>query len=485
MVELVTLTTIALSILSIIISLIVYGSIREKVKYSVVIDFVAFLTLVDIFLWNLMPAILRLFSGGQHEISIGVSPVEMLEVYTIEFISLLLFYIAFIAIFRVTKLNFVYFRLNSIRKIIYRNKSQVSNLYTPYFSSKLKPFKLFSIFIIALGVYFEIQKLALGGQVGITPALDWILVPVVTKSSFIFLLHFVFINKINSRQSMGSVLFVVTLFMLLGLGAANGSHGNIVAPVLYIIFYNIFHNMNRATIYVSLFLIAFLSLFYEEMHQVRAYASMANVENIGAFEKLNLILNSDSAVSETHTPGSSFLDKVEWRFGENSRKSVGYVRMYDKGESAGFLPLINSLHLLPRSFFPEKPTPGSVDGTELGMGIRLMHYELVGSLWNMSGFFTGLHSYWEHGLLGVIITSVLVGVYSAILLILFGNMIYVGLPLIIIMNDTWWWALPKLWSYEVSIQLFNILIPFLVIWYGFKFLYIMVKNGIRFILIKD
>lgn len=474
--------TILLSAVSILISLIVYGSIRDKVKFPVVVDFVAFLTAVDLFLWHLMPAILRFISGGQHEVVDGIDASEILQVYFIEFASLLFFYVSFIAIFRVSKLNFVYLNRSSVLEIIRCNRIQVSSLYSSYSSLSMKPQKLFSQLIVAMGVYFELQRLILGAEPGIMPALDWLLVPVVIKSSFLLLLHNVFTSKLSHNRLEPSASLLL-LFLLLGMGAVNGSHGNIFAPVLYILFYNIFHNRNNTTLYVGFLLVMFLALFYEEMHQVRAYQQMADVERTGTIEKLGMIVGSESPLSETHTAGSGFLDKVEWRFGENSRMSVGYLRMYDEGASAGLNPVANSLYLLPRSFYPEKPIPGSVDGTELGLGMRLMHREIRGTLWNMSGFFTGLHSYWEFGLGGVALISLIIGMYSALLLLFCGNFYYLGLPLIIIMYDTWW-AMPKLWSYEVSIQLFNLLIPFLAIWFFFKAAYKTAIAVKRWLLIK-
>lgn len=464
-----TFITIILSLVSLMVAVAVFGSIRNKTKYPIVIDFLAFASAVNIFLWHSMPAILRLSSYGQHEVSDRIDHFEILTVYTIEFISFILFFIPFLIIFRVKKINLLYFRKSSILQIISDNRSYVYNNYSSYFLQSIRPHSLFILILTFIGLYFQFQRHFIGQDPSLFPALDWLLVPIVYKSALFLVIHSVFTLEFSNNKILKAYFVLILIIFLIG-DIAQGSHGSIFAPVLYFIFYNIFHNLSRPVIYLSIILILFLSLFYEEMHQVRAYNNMANVESMGVVEKLTSI-TSDDGLSDTHTPGNNFLDKIEWRFGENSRMSVGYLRMYDRGYTAGLNPLENSLYFLPRNFYPQKPIPGSIDGTELGLGMRLMNREIRGTLWNMSGFFTGVHSYWELGIFGVFIISLFVGLYSSLLTLYCGNFYYLGLPLIIIMHDTWWWATPKLWSYEVIIQLFNLFIPFLFIWFFFKFTY--------------
>lgn len=471
----VTLASILFSLISILISLITFGSVRDKVKFPIVVDFLAFMATINIILWHLMPAVLRLFSGGQHEIADLIDPAEILEVYSIEFLSLFVFLCSFFIFTGISKLKLTYIRRSSLKQVVRENTIHIRNFYLSYLLQRVKPEKFFLIFIVSLGVLFNIQRLIIGIQPTIIPALDWLIVPIVLKAALFLLVHNVFISEL-SRKKIEKIISLVVLFFFLLLDGAQGSHGSLFAPILYLVFYNIFHNKNSATIKLSFLMVVFLALFYEEMHQVRAYANMAKVDRLGPVEKIQLIINSDTPLSNTHTPGSGFLDKVEWRFGEHSRMSVGYLRMYNRGKSAGLNPLENSFHLLPRYFYLDKPIPGSIDGSELGLGMRLIHREIRGTLWNMSGFFTGLHSYWEFGLGGVVVVSLFVGAFSVFLIFLCGNFKYLGLPLMIIMHDTWWWSTPKIWSYEISIQLFNLLIPFLFIWVIVKLVYTFVLN---------
>ena len=266
-----------------------------------------------------------------------------------------------------------------------------------------------------------------------------------------------------------SALMLITI-----IGISGGSHGNIVAPFIYIIFYYIFHNKHQALLYVGVLSMVFLLFFSQQMHQLRSYQTAYNTIPLTEVYKL-LYSFEDSPVSDIYTANRNFLDKVEWRFGENSRKSVGYIRMYDDGESPSYMPLINSLYLLPRNFYKDKPVPGSVDGDASTTGMRLIHNKIDGAKWNMSAFFTGLHSFWEYGFTGLIVTSILIGLYSAAVILFCGNLIYLGLPLIIVLHDTWW-EMPKLWSSEVVIQFTRIVIPFLIVWYIYKYIYIIIKN---------
>jgi hypothetical protein len=474
------LMTILLSLVSIFATLLTYGSIRDKVRHSIVVDFVAFLTTIDIFLWNLLPAFLRIFSGGQWESDQGISSFEMIQVYTLEFVSLLLFYLSFFVVFRIRKLNSCYFGIASVKRIIHSNKSHILHTYSQFLSPIIKRYDLFFILIILSGLYITIGSRFFGIEnPTIIPGLGWLLKPVIGSSFSIFLVHYVFLSNLYMRITTKIVSLVALLFLLI-LGITDGSHGNIFGPFIYIVFYNIFHNIHRPLLYIGILSMVFLLLFRHEMHEFRTFKEGIGV-SVSTFEALKLITTSGGrpSVSETRT-SRSLLDEVEWRFGENSRKSAGFIRMYNDGESPGYAPFLNSLYVLPRQFYDQKPVPGSVNGDALTIGSRLIHAKIAGTKWNMSGFFTGLHSFWEYGFTGLIVHSIVIGVYSAIVLIFCGNLFYLGLPLIIVLHDTWW-AMPKLWSSEVVIQFSRILIPLLIVWYVFKYLHIIFTKIKRYI----
>jgi len=471
--------SVGLSFLSIFLTLLTYGSIRNKVKNPIVIDFVTFLSVIVLLMWHFLPSLLRLFSGSQFEVEIGIMPSEILMVYFLEFISLVIFYIVILISFRVTKISLIYVRIKLLMRALVKGKEEIVKIYLIRGDTRLREFVVFSMIMSVLGFYVTFSR-ALTGGASIAPLFDWILLPVVNKTALFFLLHLVFVVNLQKRRVLGFIVFFL-FSLLLVMNISGGSHGNIVAPAIYLFFYNIFHNHVRSSMVLVMCSIIFLAVFSEEMHQVRAYTQERGNKDISTVEKLNLIVNSTSKVSDTNTPGENILSQMEWRFGENSRMSVGLIRMYDKGMGAGFNPLLNSLYVLPRSWYEEKPIPGSVDGSELGLGMRLMHKEIRGTIWNMSGFFTALHSYWEFGFFGVFVISLLIGVYSSILLKIVSGMPYMGLPLIVSLYDTWW-QMPKLWISEAVLQLTTIFIPIVIVWYLFKFCYstlLFSKNIVR------
>ena len=166
-----TLMTVFLSLMSILSTLLIYGGIRNKIKYPIVVDFVAYLTTIDICLWNLLPAFLRIFSGGKWEAEQNISSVEILYVYTLEFISLLFFYLSISVVFRIRNLNFCYLRLSLLKRIIRSNNIQILNTYSKYSSRFRRCYDLFFILIITSGLYLAINRI-FGISATIIPVLD-------------------------------------------------------------------------------------------------------------------------------------------------------------------------------------------------------------------------------------------------------------------------------------------------------------------------
>lgn len=462
--QILTAFTVVISLINILVTLVVFAGLRKKYRYPLPLDFFAFLFLASFIMWYLVPAVLRLFSNSQYELAVGIDNIEILQVYLYETISLISYLAAFPLIFKTNKFSFAYLRPNTLIHIMKRSRATVKSLYVKKDRS-LNAFQFLSNTII---VYYFLKHMEMryGIDVGIYFSLfDWFIAPLALKAGPILILHNVFISHIQENQFKYYIWFSLLVLTLI-LGVASGSHGSVIGPILYIAFHLIFFSRPKSIIAISLVAVGVTLIFAEEMHATRAMNLALSQNELSAID--NLLLIADS--SEHQTDENSLLDRVEWRFGENSRKSVGYIRMYERGFSADIMPVLNSMYILPRSMITNKPIPGSIDGTELGVGMRLMHREIEGTLWNMSGFFTGLHYYWEFGMLGMIIYSLISGCYSATLLLYAIKSRFLGLPLMIIMHDTWW-AMPKLWISEIVVHFFNVLLPLIALWLVVSFIF--------------
>lgn len=127
---------------------------------------------------------------------------------------------------------------------------------------------------------------------------------------------------------------------------------------------------------------------------------------------------------------------------------------------AGLQPILSSLYApLPRSFFPDKPIPGSIGDDKYSMGMYLINADMRGEWWNMTEFFSSAHAYWEFGVLGVVIITIFSAFYISILSIVFLRVGIFGIPLILLFFKPWGYNEPKIWMYEIPLQIFQYIIP--------------------------
>lgn len=206
------------------------------------------------------------------------------------------------------------------------------------------------------------------------------------------------------------------------------------------------------------------------MHNMRSYSY-----NETPLERLLVILDEDKNPNDSNF---SLVDKAEYRLGVPSKMSVGYVRMYDNDRGASYKPFINSLYsIIPRRFYSDKPVSGSLNGDKLSTGPHLINGEIEKSIQNMSGHYTGLHFYWEAGYVGVLILSILSGVYTYFLFGLLDRLGGASLFFTLVAYDTWW-GIVKLWSSEIVIQMVTYMIPLLLFYYFFSVFCLLIrKNG--------
>jgi hypothetical protein len=103
------------------------------------------------------------------------------------------------------------------------------------------------------------------------------------------------------------------------------------------------------------------------------------------------------------------------------------------------------------------------------MGMYIIQIVMNEAPWNMSDFFTGVHSYWELGIIGVVVFSFLSALFISFCANYFARFSLAGLPLMMTMLFPPWNE-PKLWISQIILQFFHILFPLVLIWYVCKFI---------------
>jgi hypothetical protein len=174
----------------------------------------------------------------------------------------------------------------------------------------------------------------------------------------------------------------------------------------------------------------------------------------------------DLGVNSEKLANRSPLQEIEWRFGASTRMGTAFLKLYDRGQSAGFNPIKHSLQgFLPRFLDPDKPQPSTLDGDDIfSQGMYIIAREIVGfDTYSMVEFPTGAHFYWEFGILGVLGLSAVSGMYIGLCAHFFSKLGIVAVPLMIAVFKPWGYVDPKIWVSDVAMQIYQVILPLLVL----------------------
>jgi len=142
--------------------------------------------------------------------------------------------------------------------------------------------------------------------------------------------------------------------------------------------------------------------------------------------------------------------------------STAFLYLYDRGEGAGINPILNSFFgFMPRSIFPNKPHPSTLDGDDiLSQGMYIIYREIHGgNSASMVEFSTGGHFYWEFGLIGVFVLSIISGMYMALCVKFFSKLGLFSIPLMYAVFKPTGYVEPKMWVSDILMQIYQIIIP--------------------------
>lgn len=388
-------------------------------------------------LWYTVPSILNDIYP-KFDLNIGFSLYEKSIVTTLEITSLLIWSIPF----------FIFPKIKINKKSGYKFRGSFEDIVT---------------FIAFLGLISFICYVV---GVKLNLPFSFLYVQLSVKLLPIFCVYTIY----NSNNSL-YVFFSFILLLMIAVGG--GSHGPIVFMGIYSLYLAIKKKkyFRRTAVAMSIVLISLIS-YGDLLHEVRSL-DIGKISKLSVLDKLALISGVKSNINDltlTHeSDGTTNLEQVIWRFGENRRVSSGYLRWVKTNGFVGSAPVLNSLKsIIPRQYWSDKPEPGSYDGSQYGKGMHVIHLMTYGNGKNMSSFYTGLHEYWQYGVFGVLVLPFIVGVlqYSVIAFFL-GLGVYGRLCLLATFSI--WWQMPKLWLSEVILHLFTIYLPLLLIFVCYHF----------------
>ncbi len=417
-----------------------------------------FILSYKILFYFFMPAILRGVGDWAKDREIGAKPFEIATVYGIESISLITW-----LVFLILTLYWIGFgdRFN-----ISKGKEKSEPFRSPIAAGSVTPSekwplveRVAMVFMVVICLlYLCYFPYTLDAIAALNIGQGSLIQPVVMLSGPIVGLYLFSVGK-GGRLIfvLSMVVTVLALFSYI----TYGSRGQVISVALFLTFIYLFVSRKTYILYIAIVGIVLIVMSHNVMTIVRArddFKSKSMTENF-------MVMIAEIGANRDD---GDFWGALDFRFGEASRRSVGFLRLVDSGICAGFNPIKSSLYgLIPRRYFPDKPVQGSIDGTKEGMGMYIIHSVMTPGSANMSDFFTGLHAYWELEFLGVFLFSAISGVFIALCVGFFGKFGSAGLPLMMIMLKPPWLE-PKLWISEIIGDIFHTLIPLVVLWYAIK-----------------
>jgi hypothetical protein len=258
---------------------------------------------------------------------------------------------------------------------------------------------------------------------------------------------------------------VSTLFGILSIS----TRGAIVYSLLFIFFlvWFILHDRKAKIIAISIFLCLIIVYFVFGGLLI----GKININEEGS-------ITVETGVGNDKKGDRSTIDEIEWRFGASTRLGTAFINLYNRKQDAGINPIKNSLlGILPRSINPEKPQPSTLDGNDIySQGMYIIYREIYGyDTFSMSEFPTGAHFYWEFGFFGVIILSLLSGLYITLCAHFFSKLGLIAIPLIVSVFKPWGYVDPKIWVSDIVTQIYQIILPLILLYLIANFICI-IKN---------
>lgn len=412
-------------------------------RYAYLIVF--YYTVTRVILFLLVPAVLRLGSGWYYDRVVSVKPGEVVTVYVIEFISYSVWSMGFILVSK----------MRGGGRGLQQRRGDGRDRDAAETTASIRSVKLFIFVVLVLYLASLLDKMVLDSRIA-ESALGSLIAPVALLAGPAFGLY-----AMSFRQQLGLATFALGLLVSLlaiGYSLLFGVRGQALFYGTFLVFIFLFCNRSRFLLTVGALSMVIMVAFQAQMILLRADQSYTR----GSISSMATTLLS----SRKGEGGGTLLLDAESRLGEATRLSVAFVRLRDSGRGVGWRVIESALLApIPRVVLPEKPEPGSSDGTKAGMGMYVIQDQIRGEFWNMSDFVTGAHAYWELGVLGVLIFGFLAGAFIAFCIKRSARLGMFGIVMAVMAMKPWAME-SKLWTSEIVLQVFHLLLPLLALWFG-------------------
>lgn len=411
---------------------------------NVTLKFVEFLIYYKVFFYMLLPAVLRGWSGFDLDYAISVKGEELVAVYMMEAFS----YIIWISVYV------------SILLGVVNNKT---NFYWINIAEKFTVIILILYVYLSLNDFFEIFGVAfpLGA---IIPALNLFDPLVMALGPIVSCFGLVYYKWGSANKTIFYLaLLAYIIFMIMSF--VSGVRGLIVHSMFFLLF--MLFLFRKRKLVINIFFLLFLFAIFQSYYM--------SIRHLGTEDKVGMLSSGDIGKQQ-----KTLIEELEFRYGEQSRLSVAFLRRGLESKFVGTKPLESSLYApLPREFFPNKPIPGSIGDDKYSMGMYLINKDLRGEWWNMTEFFPSAHSYWEFGIAGVIFVSIISALYIAFLTFFLLRLKLLSIPFLLLFFKPWGYNEMKIWLYEIPLQIFQYVVPALLLLFLLVFLNALVLSFFR------
>ena len=360
----------------------------SKSNKNVIFNIIVYFTVINITLYGILVNILRLISNSKIIKEYGVSTTDLLNVELIEFFSSVFFIIIIYYIFQLK---------------IWRN-IRTANLEKEQILTVLA---IFNILAIINNFVSDANNDFLFGET----------IKYISGPSSILLTFF----SLKYKKHKFLFFSIPNLFLILFLVFSTGVRGPILGIILIILFLFITNYSLKSIIKkipILILPIIIVIFFNNEYSKIKFAFTSEYISNPKAYQS---ILDIGVFIIDFYKNGSSqliegsdsnILDEMEFRLGARSMYSVGFLRFTERNGYVLAKPLINTLFVFfPRSIFNQnKPYPDSYDGEIYGMGMYVCANEIDGQV-NMTDFYSSSHYYWQFGILGVFIFTIISSLY--------------------------------------------------------------------------
>lgn len=395
---------------------------------NITFKFVEYLIYYKVFFYMLLPAFLRGWSGFNLDYAISVQGEELIAVYMMEALTYIIWISIYVSILRVA----------------------VNNKASMYW---INIFENFSIVVLILYMYFSFSDFfrifGIVTPFGLSNSILNVFNPLVMALGPVLACFGLVYYKWGSANKKLFYLAFIAYMIFMIMSFVSGVRGLIVHSMFFLLFMLFIFRKRKLVINVVLVLFVF-AIFQSYYMSIR---------HLDTDDKIEML--SSGNIGEQQ---KSLLEELEFRYGEQSRLSVAFLRRGLESNFVGIRPLESSLYApLPRDYFPNKPVPGSIGDDKYSMGMYLINNDLRGEWWNMTEFFPSAHSYWEFGIFGVIFVSIISALYISFITFFLLRLNVLSIPFLLLFFKPWGYNEMKIWLYEMPLQLFQYIIPSLLI----------------------